>query len=619
MMKNTANSGNDIKKTGAARDTGPSSPLRSWSSVAALVLLVLCMAIPQLPVPEYWITLLNYTGMYALPVLGLVLLTGFARISTLGQAAFVGIGSYAVAVLALKFQISPWIGLLVGVALAVLVAFLIGLITMRLSGHFLTLATLAWGLALYYLFGTMEFLGKHDGLFGLPAFSIFGMELASPRQMYYLIWAMLILSLLGVRNLLNSRIGRAIHTLQGGNVLAEAMGINSQWLKMLVFILAAVLAAMSGFLYAGLQRAVNPTPFGISYGIEFLFMAVIGGMGQVWGAVVGAALITILKDVLQTSLPRLLGEQGNYEMVVLGVVMVLILQYSRDGVWGYVSRFLPKRVQTIAPAKPELVECLPSRRRTLPEGGALLEVENAYKAFGDLVAVNSVSFKVGHSEIVGLIGPNGAGKSTVFNLVSGVLPLDGGLVKFCDEYVSGLTSRQILYKGIGRTFQHVKLLPQMTVLENVAVGAHLRGHRGPLSAVLRLDRQEEKRILAEAARQIERVGLGKFMYIQAGNLALGQQRIVEIARALASDPTLLLLDEPAAGLRYMEKQALTALLRKLRDEGMSVLLVEHDMDFVMNLTDHLVVMEYGACIATGSPQEIQHNPAVLKAYLGSDA
>jgi branched-chain amino acid transport system permease protein len=219
-------------------------------------------------------------------------------------------------------------------------------------------------------------------------------------------------------------------------------------------------------------------------------------------------------------------------------------------------------------------------------------------------------------EILGLIGPNGAGKSTVFNLVTGVLPPTGGEVHFRGERIDALSARAIVTRGMARTFQQVHLLPTMSVLENVAMGAHLRGAKGVVSAALRLERSEEARLLAEAARQLERVGLGNHIHDQAGNLALGQQRILEIARALCADPVLLLLDEPAAGLRYQEKQALAELLRKLRSEGMSILLVEHDMDFVMKLVDRLVVMDFGEKLAEGLPQEIQANPAVLEAYLG---
>ena len=577
------------------------------------IVAVLALAAAPFLLSPFSITLLNYVGIYSLVAVGLVLLTGIVGIISFGQAAFIGIAAYATAwVSALNGQ-SPWLGLVLAIVLTCAVAAVLGLVTLRLQGHFLSLSTIAWGLAIGFLFGNIDGLGGFNGLSNIPPIAIGSYALSEGWQIYYLIWAIVVVVLILLHNLLNSRLGRAMRVMRGGKTLVESLGISAYWVNLTAFVIAAFLAALSGWLYAHLSRFISPTPFEPLAGIEYLMMAMIGGATSLLGGIVGAAVIIFLKNAVQDYLPLIAkGASGQLEIVVFASIFILFLQRARQGIVPFLSRFLPK----IQPQPPEPAPPLPVRQQAAP-GEVLLRVEGAERRFGGLVAVNKVSFEVRAGEILGLIGPNGAGKSTMFNLLTGALACDSGKIVFAGRNIERLSQAKIARAGIARTFQHVKLRPRMTLLDNVLLGTYPRTGAGLFAGAFRLERQEEASARAEAMRQLERIGLGDNPFELAGNLPLGNQRLLEIARALAADPLLLVLDEPAAGLRRNEKQKLAELLASLRRDHVTILLVEHDMEFVMNLVDRIVVMDFGTKLCEGDPAAIRNDARVQEAYLGS--
>ncbi|HEY5210306.1 MAG TPA: branched-chain amino acid ABC transporter ATP-binding protein/permease [Stellaceae bacterium] len=579
--------------------------------LGAVALLALAPAF----ISPFSVTLLNFIGVYALAALGLVLLTGVGGMLSFGQAAFVGIGAYSTAWATTVAGWSPWSGLLLALALTGLVAAVLGAVTLRLRGHFLSLSTIAWGLAIYFLFGNIEGLGHFTGIANLPPISIGPLALRDSAQIFYLIWALLILSLILSANLLHARQGRAIRALRGGRVLVESLGIDGFRVKLVTFVLSALLSAISGWLMAHMTRFVSPSPFDVTAGIYYLMMAMVGGIGHLSGAVVGAAIVTLLRNSIQDYLPLVApGAAGQLEIVVFSVLFILLLQRARAGIVPYVLRYLPR----VTPSPVVDAPPLPCRRQPA-KGEPVLIVEGLSRRFGGLVAVNDVGFELRAGEILGLIGPNGAGKTTMFNLITGVLRVDSGRILFGGADITRRAQRRIARAGIARTFQHVKLRPTMSLLDNVLLGTYARTRSGFFAGALLLDRREEARARFEAMRQLRRVGLAERAFDLAGGLPLGNQRLLEIARALAADPLLLVLDEPAAGLRRLEKAALAQLLDTLRGEGLTILLVEHDMEFVMGLVDRSVVMDFGAKLCEGVPAAIRRDPRVQEAYLGSVA
>ncbi len=576
---------------------------------------IVCLVAAPFVLNPFSITLLNYIGIYSLAAIGLALLTGVGGIVSFGQAAFVGVAAYATAWTTAVNGYSPWLGLVLAVVLTCSIAAILGFVTLRLQGHFLSLSTVAWGLAIAFLFGNIDGLGQHNGISGIPPISIGPVALVESRQIYFLIWAIVVAILLLCYNLLDSRIGRAMRALRGGNTLVESLGISAFQVKLVTFVIAAFLGALSGWLYAHLGRFVSPGPFDASMGIEYLMMAMVGGAGSILGGVVGAAIVTLLKNSVQDYLPLIAkGASGQLEIVAFSALFILFLQRARQGIVPFLSGFLPELKQS----RPQVATALPRREQPAP-GTLLLKVSDAQRRFGGLVAVNNVSFEVRAGEILGLIGPNGAGKTTMFNLLTGALRANSGEIAFAGQSITRDQQFHIARAGISRTFQHVKLRPRMTLLDNVLLGTYSRTKTGLFAGALRLNRAEEASARYEALRQLERVGLGDKPFELAGNLPLGNQRVLEIARALAADPTLLVLDEPAAGLRRQEKLKLAELLRSLRADHLTILLVEHDMEFVMSLVDRIVVLDFGSKLCEGEPAAIRSDARVQEAYLGGVA
>lgn len=597
-------------------------------SIASILIALLVIGLAPNLMNDYYLGVASTVGINTVLALGLILVTGFAGQFSLAQAAFFGMGAYGSGLLTVKLAWPPELAILVSAALATALAYAIGKPIFRLRGHFLAMGTLALNIIFYLVVNNLSVTGGSSGFGGIGFFTLGPVTFDSLESQFWLIWIVVAAGLWGSLNIRRGREGRALVALRSHEAAAAACGVPVSWSKTRVFAGSAFLGSIGGSLYAHQILYVNPPPFDIMTSVDVLAIVVLGGLRSPWGAVVGAVAFQAIRQVIDAVLPGLFGagSVGAGEELIFGAILVIILVTRPDGIAGAVGalvRMLRGR-RTVAidddaarPVGAHGADDTEEEHR--PGSEIVLQTRGLSKRFGGVTAVADVDLTLHDTEILAVIGPNGAGKSTLLNVLSGNLPPSAGAVTLRGRNITGLRADKIAAQGVARTFQTPSLFEGLSTRDNVMVGAYLNGKIGLIrAAVPTVGAVREERRLRERVDEIlADLGMTRLADVEAKHLSLGQQKMVEVARALAQDPTVLLLDEPGAGLNRVEKNALAATLRLLQRRGVSLVLIEHDMEFVMSLADRVQVLDFGATLSVGTPAEVQADPNVIAAYLGT--